>query len=591
MVDGWNVTVLDPGSPGKYKISFEWEHVHEKAVTLGTANAQQDPRCDGSSNQVSDIDGLPYWMPRFIPRAVPAEVTAMTGIRFVSVDWQPCGHKDITICHAESHYDIHLYYVDEADLAAMPMCTIGSQNNPNLPICRDSATEAANHDYFRLINGSIPVSMSTTTNSGSQATQQVDFCVDPDSAILRSGVHYGDKDETLQEWKSPVTIIGSHDCELKFFEPMVSWKWISGNVLQSTWPSYRVSDIEYADKSAFPAIPTGWEFEVSSGCRANSVWLPPSGQCEIRLVIEGDACQGTDPCTPVGVKQCGNMPDCLTDLPYATPWIEPTETITTVTTLSATTMTMSRTATSTSITLSRLTSASTSRSTATSSTTETSVVTSGPTTHTRVTAAISHTTATMDTTYTTTSAAQPAGVSYASITGNLEIQADDATEQQVVLISKAALANAFRVDESQISLTVDHLSGRRLAGNWMVSYSIAVSEQQASLVDSFDSSQVAATFEEKFADIGVDAHVISISEPSVIASHGVQPGETSSDEAEADSFIVVAIITCTCALMLCFFLLACWCKGQHRQRVRQDEVAWTWTSRYAVSKTPQIPEA
>jgi hypothetical protein len=173
----------------------------------------------------------------------------------------------------------------------------------------------------------------------------------------------------------------------------------------------------------------------------------------------------------------------------------------------------------------------------------------------------------------------------------VEIQADNATEQQVVLISKAALVNAFRVDESQISLTVDQLSGRRLAGNWMVSYSIAVSEQQASWVDTFDSSQVAATFEEKFADIGINAHVSSISEPSVISSHGVHPGETSSDEAEANSLIVVAIITCTCALMLCFFLLACWCKGQHRQRVRQDEVAWTWTSRYAVSKTPQIPEA
>merc|ERR1711920_836714 len=116
-------------------------------------------------------------------------------------------------------------------------------------------------------------------------------------------------------------------------------------------------------------------------------------------------------------------------------------------------------------------------------------------------------------------------VSYASITGNVEIQADDATEEQVELISKAALVNLFRVDERQISLTVDQLSGRRLAGNWMVSYSIAVSEQQASLVESFDSSQVAATFEEKFADVGMDAHVSSISEPSVISSHEVHSGE------------------------------------------------------------------
>jgi len=150
----------------------------------------------------------------------------------------------------------------------------------------------------------------------------------------------------------------------------------------------------------------------------------------------------------------------------------------------------------------------------------------------------------MDATYTTTSTTQPDGVSYASITGNLEIQADDATEEQVVLMSKAALVNEFRVDESQISLTVDQLSGRRLAGNWMVSYSIAVSEQQASLVESFDSVQAAATFEEKFAEIGIVAHVSSISEPSVTPSDGVSSsGELSSDEAAVDSFSTVAIIS------------------------------------------------
>jgi len=194
----------------------------------------------------------------------------------------------------------------------------------------------------------------------------------------------------------------------------------------------------------------------------------------------------------------------------------------------------------------------------------------------------------MDTTYTTTSTAQPAGVNYASVTGNVEIQADDATEEQVVLISKAALANLFRVEESQILLTVDQLSGRRLAGNWMVSYSIAVSEQQASLVESFDSIQAAATFEEKFAEIGIDAHLSSISEPTVTSSDGLHSDERSaSDETAADSSSTVVIIICTCALMLCLLLFACWYRGRRRQRVKQDEV----TSRYAVSKTPQIPEA
>jgi len=32
----------------------------------------------------------------------------------------------------------------------------------------------------------------------------------------------------MGEWKTPVTIIGSHDCQIKFFEPMVSYKWMAG---------------------------------------------------------------------------------------------------------------------------------------------------------------------------------------------------------------------------------------------------------------------------------------------------------------------------------------------------------------------------
>merc|ERR1712050_441981 len=108
------------------------------------------------------MGGQPFWMPRFISRPVPQQVTAMTGICFASIDWQPCGHKDITICHAESHYDVHFYYVDESTLGAQPMCSIGSSSNPKLPICRDSSTNAANHDYFRLINGSIPTRLAST---------------------------------------------------------------------------------------------------------------------------------------------------------------------------------------------------------------------------------------------------------------------------------------------------------------------------------------------------------------------------------------------------------------------------------------------
>lgn len=83
-------------------------------------------------------------------------------------------------------------------------------------MCMDDGN-SDNHRYFQLMSDNIPVRINE---------QDVDYCVDPTSAIPGSGIHYGDKSETLNEWVKPVTIMGSHDCKLTFFEPMVSWKWI-----------------------------------------------------------------------------------------------------------------------------------------------------------------------------------------------------------------------------------------------------------------------------------------------------------------------------------------------------------------------------
>merc|ERR1719446_1905220 len=89
----------------------------------------------------------------------------------------------------------------------------------------------------------------------SEVHKRFNFCVDESSAILRSGVHYGDKGETLDEWKTPVTIIGSHDCRMLFFEPMISWKWIKGGLKSGGyWPSYQVSNTTY-NRKMFAALP------------------------------------------------------------------------------------------------------------------------------------------------------------------------------------------------------------------------------------------------------------------------------------------------------------------------------------------------
>lgn len=257
-----------------------------------------------------------------------SEITQVTGVKFASADWQPCGHKEITICHAESHYDFHLYYEDESVMNALPMCDIGVATNPDLPVCRDSATVAANHDYFRLINHSIPLSMSTSSGDGDPLVEEeaeMGFCVDPTSAVLRSGIHYGDTRETLQEWKTPVTIVGSHNCELKFFEPMFSWKWVSGCVdassQETSWPVFQVANIQYT-KKGIESLPDLWKIEVSEACRATSCFPgemdpPESNVCHVKLTVQGDACPETG-CTLL--RECGTIKDCSTGRMYESPW-------------------------------------------------------------------------------------------------------------------------------------------------------------------------------------------------------------------------------------------------------------------------------
>ena len=314
----------------KYRLVFEWDHIHNQTIFVDgenggrVYNAENDVRCNGDSS-VTARDGQPFWMPRFFPRPVSEEITRVTGVKFASADWQPCGHKEITICHAESHYDFHMYYEDESVMNALPMCDIGVPTNPDLPVCRDSATLETNHDYFRLINHSIPLTLSASSPGGNSGLVEAEklFCVDPSSAVLRSGIHYGDADETLEEWNAPVTIVGSHDCQLKFFEPMFSWKWVSGCVAasQTSWPVFEVANIQYT-KKGIESLPDSWKIEVSEACRATSCFPgemdPPASElCHIKLVAEGDKCPESG-CTLL--RECGTIKDCSTGSTYVSPW-------------------------------------------------------------------------------------------------------------------------------------------------------------------------------------------------------------------------------------------------------------------------------
>jgi hypothetical protein len=312
MVANWQATLVDSGAvSGRYKVQFEWDHDHDRYIQFPTRgnkkvkNPVDDPRCQGDSKDKA-IDGIEWWMPRLHWKQVSQEITAVTGIEVVDVSWQPCGHKEITICHAESHYDIHLYYVKKEKLQRMPKCEIGVRDNPRLPVCQDSETNEVNHQYFGLLKNDMPIDNLTINGE----IERIRFCVDPSSAIMQSGVHYGDVRETNNEWRRPVTIIGSHDCQLMFFEPMVSWKWIENSVGSgSPWPKVEISDIKYNNKT-FEALPDQWSVEVTDGCKSG-------GNCHITLIVQGTPCPASG-CTLQ--RECGmDVIDCTTGSVYRGP--------------------------------------------------------------------------------------------------------------------------------------------------------------------------------------------------------------------------------------------------------------------------------
>jgi len=315
MVANWQATLVDSGATsGRYKVIFEWDHDNDEYIQFPTSGDQKvknpidDPRCQGDSKDKAK-DGIEWWMPRLHWKQVSQEITAVTGIEVVDVSWQPCGHKEITICHAESHYDIHLYYVKKEKLQQMTACEIGVQENPLLPVCQDSQTNEANHEYFRLMKNDMPVDSILINGE----VEPINFCVDPSSAIMQSGIHYGDVRETNNEWRRPVTIMGSHDCQLMFFEPMVSWKWIENSVGSgSQWPKVTVSNITY-NRKTFEALPHQWSVEVTDGCKSGK-------NCHITLVVEGSPCPSSG-CTLK--RECGmDVIDCTTGSVYQSPYKE-----------------------------------------------------------------------------------------------------------------------------------------------------------------------------------------------------------------------------------------------------------------------------
>jgi hypothetical protein len=339
--DMWRAEIADyNGNADEFEVTMSWVHNPDKIfVAPGVTNPGDNSgdiqsgtqgKCNPGnteSNSIAPQDNIAWTMPRFFPKAVSPEITAQTGIEFVSLDWQPCGHKDILICHAESHYDFHMYYVKQDDLTGMqcgdkpalkPTCpdTYDSLANKS----NDSASQAqigANEPFYRLMKNNMIKSATryevdgTTGQKTQTSKQNFDFCVDPTSAMPASGIHYGDVQETLEEWKEPVTILGSYDCKLTFFEAMFSYRWVRGYTKQKfpeiQYPKWESGELEYENKDYDP-LPFSWSVEADPNCDKDEDAAFNNNECVVTLKIRGKKCSGGS--CPALPRNCGQQKAC-----------------------------------------------------------------------------------------------------------------------------------------------------------------------------------------------------------------------------------------------------------------------------------------
>jgi len=194
---------------------------------------------------------------------------------------------------------------------AKPMCPYHNADKNDVHL-----EPVKNRKFWKFMKGNKPI----FSDREGEARENFNYCVDPTSAIPQSGVHYGDKKETLQEWKAPVTIMGSYDCKLTFFEPMFSWKWVNGriNKWQTTWPKWESGKLTY-DEKAYHPLPTSWGVEVSHTCALlgrDGVKRDSIDPCHIKLTVRGKRCGkdlGIDCSNPP--QTCAQATNCLNGKP------------------------------------------------------------------------------------------------------------------------------------------------------------------------------------------------------------------------------------------------------------------------------------
>jgi len=176
---GLTLTATERNS--EYELTMSWRSNSEMSLTTPEICSSDD-----KPSPVSDLNVL------------DTAITALTGLRSVSIDWYPCGHPPNG--YKFMHYDVHMYYVTEEQRNAMTCSVAGAVCPPE-----------ANAEFWKPMTRNMIAGFAMST-----------------SAVKRSGMHYYNLQSpsmvsSENAWTWPEPMIGSYGGNVSFFEVMVPY--------------------------------------------------------------------------------------------------------------------------------------------------------------------------------------------------------------------------------------------------------------------------------------------------------------------------------------------------------------------------------
>jgi len=193
------------------------DFTHDEELPIPTNFSTQ---CDKDLGEIAS-DGLKYTEGRWSYETVSERITRVTGIKHISIDFNPCGHPPADV-FAATHYDVHFYRISPEYRTCMQCITF-----PGAPLCNfipdGQAGSESGQAFFEgdLVDG-----------TDQPKNMPAGYQLLPQNGVNLMGLHAWNPDVTPdspQAWTEPVWIMGNYARDPLFYEPMIPYVFMSGS--------------------------------------------------------------------------------------------------------------------------------------------------------------------------------------------------------------------------------------------------------------------------------------------------------------------------------------------------------------------------